>query len=57
MPLSQRPFAKASTWTYPNLTDTLGLDFHFAAEVNSAVADMAALALSFISFSKLKGDF
>ena len=44
-------------WTYPDLTDTLGLDLHFAAEVNSAVAGMAALALLSISFSKLMGDF
>ena len=44
-------------WTYPDLTDTLGLDLHFAAEVNSAVAGMAALALLCISFSKLMGDF
>ena len=44
-------------WTYPDRTDTLGLDFHFAAEVNSAVAGMAALALSCSSFSKLMGDF
>ena len=44
-------------WTYPDLTDTLGLDFHFAAEVNSAVAGMAAWALLCISFSKLMGDF
>ena len=43
--------------TYPERTDTLGLDFHFAAEVNSAVAGMAALALLCISFSKLMGDF
>ena len=42
-------------WTYPDLTDTLGLDFHFAAEVNSAVAGMVALALSCSSFSKLMG--
>ena len=46
-----------SEWTYPDLTDTLGLDLHFAAEVNSAVAGMAALALLCISFSKLMGDF
>ena len=44
-------------WTYPDLTDTLGQDFHFAAEVDSAVAGMAALALSCSSFSKLMGDF
>ena len=49
--------AKRSPWTYPDLTDTLGLDLHFAAEVNSAVAGMAALALLCISFSKLMGDF
>ena len=46
-----------TNWTYPDLTDTLGLDLHFAAEVNSAVAGMAALALLCISFSKLMGDF
>ena len=48
--------AKAD-WTYPDLTDTLGLDLHFAAEVSSALAGMAALALLCISFSKLMGDF
>ena len=47
----------STEWTYPDLTDTLGLDLHFAAEVNSAVAGMAALALLCISFSKLMGDF
>ena len=49
--------AAPTAWTYPDLTDTLGLDLHFAAEVNSAVAGMAALALLCISFSKLMGDF
>ena len=48
---------RPTLWTYPDLTDTLGLDLHFAAEVNSAVAGMAALALLCISFSKLMGDF